>query len=123
MALKIVIVPDKFKGTMTAQAAAEAIGRGWRKVRPDDHLELVPMSDGGDGFGEVLGALNSAEVRSAITIDASWRRCSASWWWVPSTETAIVEAARAIGLAMLPPGKFHPFQLDTSGLGRLLKTI
>ncbi|MGD0743727.1 MAG: glycerate kinase [Verrucomicrobiota bacterium] len=123
MSLNVVIVPDKFKGTLTARAAAGAIDRGWRKVRPGDHLELIPMSDGGDGFGEVLGALSGAELRSARTVDAAWRKCSAPWWWIPSTETAIVESARAIGLAMLPAGRFHPFQLDTSGLGRLLKTI
>ena len=123
MSLDIVIAPDKFKGTLTARAAADAIGRGWHKARPGDHLELIPMSDGGDGFGEVLGALHGAELRSAATLDAAGRKCPAPWWWIPTTATAIVESARVIGLAMLPAGRFHPFQLDTTGLGRLLKTI
>jgi glycerate kinase len=35
---------------------------------------------------------------------------------------AIVESANVIGLALLPPNKFHPFQLDTWGLGKILKT-
>jgi glycerate kinase len=121
--MKILIAPDKFKGTLTSKAAAEAIARGWRKARPQDHLELLPMSDGGDGFGEVLGGLHKARVRSARTVDAARRKCSAPWWWVPSTRTAIVESASVIGLAMLPPGMFHPFELDTYGLGCLLKTV
>ena len=54
MPLKILIAPDKFKGTLTAPQAAEAIARGWRSARPQDKLELLPMSDGGDGFGDIV---------------------------------------------------------------------
>ena len=51
MRMRVLIIPDKFKGTLTAAAAAKAIARGWRKGRPQDLLDLLPMSDGGDGFG------------------------------------------------------------------------
>ena len=59
-ALKVLIVPDKFKGTLRAEEAAQAIAAGWRVSRPQDSLELLPMSDGGDGFGEIIGALLQA---------------------------------------------------------------
>ena len=36
MPLHVLIIPDKFKGTLTAAAAAEAIARGWRSERPGD---------------------------------------------------------------------------------------
>ena len=49
--MKVLIVPDKFKGTLTALAASEAIARGWKRARPHDTIKLLPMSDGGDGFG------------------------------------------------------------------------
>ncbi len=81
------------------------------------------MSDGGDGFGEVLRALLSAKARAARTCDAAHRPCTARWWWEPKTKTAILESARVVGLAMLPPGRFHPFDLDTRGLGILLQTV
>ena len=42
MALKVLIIPDKFKGTLTAQEAAKAIAAGWRASRPEDELELLP---------------------------------------------------------------------------------
>ncbi len=35
-------------------------------------------------------------------------------------KTAIIESAGVIGLAQLPPGKFHPFALDTFGLGKVI---
>ena len=78
------------------------------------------MSDGGDGFGEVLSNLLGAKARQIKTVDAAHQKISATWWWEPKTRTAIIESARVIGLAMLPPKKFHPFQLDTFGLGAVL---
>jgi glycerate 2-kinase len=123
MPLRILIVPDKFKGTLTAGAAAKAIARGWGRVRPQDKLELLPMSDGGDGFGEVMSALIGAVPQMVKTCDAAHRPCRARWWWGPRTRTAIIESAEVIGLAMLPPGKFHPFELDSYGLGPVLRAV
>jgi glycerate kinase len=121
MRLRVLIVPDKFKGTLSARQAAAAIERGWRKARPKDKLTLLPMSDGGDGFGEVMSDCLSAIPRTVTTCDAAHHSCRARWWWQPRTRIAILDTARVIGLAMLPPGRFHPFQLDTYGLGDLLR--
>lgn len=121
MSLRVLIVPDKFKGTLTAQAAAELIAQGWRETRPRDVLELLPMSDGGDGFGEVLSRLLPVETQTTRTIDAAHEPINASWWWEAAGKTGIVESARVIGLALLPSRKYHPFDLDTFGLGAVLQ--
>lgn len=120
---RILVLPDKFKGTLTADAAARAIAEGWRRARPADVLEELPMADGGDGFGPVFGGLVGASGEAFETIDAAGRRCRASWWWAAGNRTAVVEAARVNGLAMLPPGVYHPFDLDTYGLGPLLGRV
>jgi glycerate 2-kinase len=116
MPRRVLIIPDKFKGTLTAHDAAEAIARGWRKARPHDLLELVPMSDGGDGFGEVTSSLLRAKRQTVRAVDAAHRTCRSTWWWAQAERTAVIESARMIGLAMLPAGRFHPFDLDTFGL-------
>jgi glycerate kinase len=121
MPLRVLIIPDKFKGTLTAPQAAEAIAAGWREGRPADELELLPMSDGGDGFGEILGRHLGAEPRTVETVDAAHRPLQATWWWAPRFKTAIIESARIVGLALLPPGRFHPFELDSYGLGAVLR--
>lgn len=121
MPIRVLIAPDKFKGTLTASQAAHAIARGWRRARPADQVELLPISDGGDGFGEVLGELLGARPQEVRSVNAAHEPCSVRWWWDPKTKTAIIESARAIGLAMLPPGKNHPFELDTFGLGDVLR--
>jgi glycerate kinase len=118
--MKVLIVPDKFKGTLTAAEAARAIASGWSRMRPGDELSLLPMSDGGDGFGEIISSLLSAEPMTSQTVDAAHRPITAPWWWHDASRTAIVESARVIGLAQLPRGKYHPFELDTRGLGLVL---
>ena len=119
MTLKVLIVPDKFKGTLTAPAAAAAIARGWQRIRPGDSLDLLPMSDGGDGFGEVMAGLLGARAQRVATVDAAHRRSTARWWWQPQTETAILESAEVIGLAKHPG--CHPYDLDSFGLGAVLR--
>jgi len=121
MSLKVLIAPDKFKGTLTAALAARAIARGWRAGRPRDAVELLPVTDGGDGFGGVMSSLLGARARIITTVDAAHRRCRSIWWWEQKTKTAIIESANVIGLAQLPPGKFHPFELDTFGLGAVIR--
>ena len=121
MPMKILIAPDKFKGTLTAHQAAEAIARGWRSARPQDQLELLPMSDGGDGFGEIISRLVGAQPQPIKTVDAAHRPLETTWGWDAQSRTAIVESAQVIGLAMLPRGKYHPFELDTYGLGAVLR--
>ncbi len=119
--MRVLIVPDKFKGTLTAHQATDAIALGWRSARPGDSLDLLPMSDGGDGFGEVLSGLLGARRRNILTVDAAHQPRRAVWWWQPSAKMAIVESANVIGLALMSKKRLHPFQLDTWGLGKILK--
>lgn len=119
--MRILIAPDKFKGTLTARQAADAIASGWRKVRPADQLTLLPISDGGDGFGLVLGELIGATSQQIRTVNAAHEPCRARWWWHEKSRTAIIESANIVGLAMLPTGKFHPFELDTFGVGAAIR--
>jgi glycerate 2-kinase len=123
MALTVLIVPDKFKGTLTASQAARAMAAGWRRVRPQDQLDLLPMSDGGDGFGSVLSHLVKAQPRTRSTVDAAHRACRARWWWAGPERIAVIESALVIGLAMLPASRRRPFELDTTGLGQLLRAV
>jgi len=119
--MRVLIAPDKFKGTLTAREAAMAIGRGWISVRPWDQLELLPISDGGDGFGLVLAQALAAKPATLATVNAASGPVRARWWRTADSQLAIIESARVIGLAMLPPGRFHPFQLDTRGLAAVLQ--
>ena len=96
------------------------MARGWRQARPADRVTLFPISDGGDGFGVLVGASLGARTETIVTVNAAHLPCTANWWWEPNSRTAIIEAAQANGLARLPAGKHHPFDLDTFGLGAVI---
>src|SRR5687767_8054181 len=115
MDLRVLIAPDKFKGTLSARAAAEAIAEGWQRARPRDQLELMPITDGGEGFGDLVSELIGAREQQIETVDAAHRPLRVTWGWSAKTRTAVVESARVIGLALMPPKKFHPFELDSYG--------
>ncbi|MGI8965789.1 MAG: glycerate kinase, partial [Limisphaerales bacterium] len=119
--MKVLIVPDKFKGTLTARAAAKSIGTGWEKIRSRDQLELLPMSDGGHDFGEIIGQLLGAKTQRIETVDAAHRPIETIWWRDFKNKIAIIDSAKIIGLAQLASNKFHPFELDTFGLGKVLQ--
>lgn len=119
--LEVLAAPDKFKGSTSAAGVAGAIRRGWLRVRPNDTVRLLPISDGGDGFGELLGGHMEAVAVRTRSLNAAGRPCVVKWWWEPRSRTAVIESARAIGLAMLPKGRMHPFDLDTRGLAPLLR--
>ena len=118
--LSVLVVPDKFKGTISAPRAARAIASGWSRARPRDSLQLVPMSDGGDGFGPVIALQSGGSRRRLGAVDAAGRTIGVSWWWLEESNRAVIESARVVGLARLPPKRFHPFDLDTRGLGLVL---
>jgi glycerate 2-kinase len=63
-----------------------------------------------------------AEPVAVDTIDAAHRLHTAHFWFDHNTKTAVIEAAQVNGLALLPPGKYHPFELDTFGLGKVYMT-
>lgn len=115
--MKVLVIPDKFKGTLTAREAGEAIARGWLSVRGADAVDILPMSDGGDGFGEIIGGMMGLTESRVETVDSAGRPRSASFW--VGADQAVIETAQVNGLALLPPGVFHPFELDTFGLGKV----
>src|SRR5687768_7267416 len=67
MPVTVLVAPDKFKGTLTAAQAAEAIAKGWRGVKPQDRIELLPIAYGGDGFLLVFALLSSFHVNHCHT--------------------------------------------------------
>lgn len=81
------------------------------------------MSDGGDGFGETIALQEKGQRRRLKTVNAAGQSVWAPWWWVSRSHTAIIETARVAGLAQLPSDKFHPFDLDTYGLGIFISKI
>jgi glycerate kinase len=118
----VIIAPDCYTGTLTAAQAAAAMAEGWGRTAPGDRLTLVPLSDGGPGFVDVLAESLDGEVHAVVTTDPLGRE-------VPGTillatgaggRTAYVESAQAAGLHLLAPDERDPTRTSTSGVGTLV---
>ncbi|AWM92451.1 glycerate kinase [Pseudomonas sp. 31-12] len=119
--MKIVIAPDSFKDSLSAQGVADAIALGLAQVWPDAQLVKCPMADGGEGTVESIlaaceGELRRTQVRGplGITVDAAWG-------WLPQTHTAIIEMAEASGLQLVAPGQRDACVSSTFGTGELIR--
>ena len=101
--MRVLVAPDKFRGTLTARQAAEAVATGWRRTRPDDRLDLAPMADGGEGtMAALVDALHGEVVRVVVSgpredpVEAAFGIAEAA-----EGRVAIVEMASASGLELL----------------------
>jgi len=118
--MRILIAPDKFKGSLSASAAAEAIARGLRAVWPDAQFDLAPIADGGEGFAESLAVALDAEWVKVASEDAIGRPIEARYAWQPAERLAILEMSEASGLHRIAPGERDPLRADTFGTGLLI---
>lgn len=120
--MRILVAPDKFRGTLTARQAAEAFATGWRRERPDDDVELVPMADGGEGTMDALVESLGGRVEATTVTGPMGDPVDAAFGLVPSRggTLGVVEMARASGLALLDEDRRDPLRTTTRGTGELM---
>ncbi len=115
--MRIVIAPDKFKGSLSATQVAAAIAAGLRAEWPAAELVTIPVADGGDGT--VDAAVAAGFERAPVTaagptgepVHTSYARRG---------ETAVVELASVCGLMLLPGGRREPLTASSFGAGQVL---
>jgi glycerate kinase len=116
---RAVACPDKFRGTLTAPEAATAIAAGLTRAGFDDVVAL-PLADGGEGTLDALLAARGGGRRSATVTGPLGEPVAAEWGVLPGG-LAVVEMARASGLALAEP-RNDPLKASTRGTGELIAT-
>ena len=113
----VLVAPDSFKGTLTAAQVAAALADGLRA----GGLEAVelPVADGGEGTAGALLRARGGELRYAPVHDPLGRSLDASFALL-TDGSAVVEAAAASGLALIPPDARDPWAASTFGTGELI---
>ncbi|QIH99107.1 glycerate kinase [Rhodococcoides fascians A21d2] len=114
---RILLAPDKFKGSLSAAEVARALAEGLVAVDPSLETVCLPVADGGDGT--VDAAVTAGWDRVAVTcsgptgeaVDTSYARRG---------DTAVVELASAVGLELLPGGRSDALGASTFGLGAVI---
>jgi glycerate 2-kinase len=118
--VRILVAPDKFKGTLTSEEAARAISRGLRRVWPHARITRLALTDGGEGFVETMVRLTGGKLRARMTIDAAGRDRRACWGVLGDGRTAVIGLTEASGIAHLPAKLRRAERTSNLGTGHLI---
>jgi len=119
--MRYLIVPDKFKGTLSASEVCQILAQA---VRAHDHgaqIDLAPIADGGEGTAELVASQLGAERRSIATVDALERSISAEFF-VHQNE-GFIDMSSASGLWRIPPSDRRPLDSNTFGTGLIVRHL
>jgi glycerate kinase len=120
MPRRILIAPDKFKGTLTSEQAARAIERGLRRAWPKAKTTCLALTDGGEGFVETMVRLTGGKLRASATVDAAGRPRRARWGVLGDGRTAVIGLSEASGISHLPSALRRADRTTNLGTGRLI---
>ncbi len=119
--MKIVIAPDSFKGSLTAQEAVQAIRTGILRALPEAECIGVPMADGGEGtVRSLVDATGGRVVRVSVT-DPLGHPTNAEYGILGDGRTAVIEMAAASGIQYVNETTRNPLITTTYGTGELIE--
>lgn len=119
--MKLVIAPDKFKGSLSGIEFCDAVEEGIKSVLPQAEIVKLPLADGGDGTFEILNYHLKGKKITLPVQDPLFRTIMASYLWIQSSKTAYIEMAQASGLNLLTQEEQNCFYTTSFGTGELIK--
>lgn len=118
--MKIVIAPDSFKESMTAEAVCNAIQAGFAAVFPEAEYVSIPMADGGEGSLEAIQAALDAQTITITAKDAYLRDIQTNYLFHPQSQTAFIEMARICGIELTTVAERNPAVATSFGVGQAI---
>ena len=118
MSRPALVAPDSFKGSFSAAEVAAAIARGLR-AGGREAVEM-PVADGGEGTMDVLLGALGGERRTVTASDPLGRPVEAAFGLLPGGDVALVEAAQASGLGLVPEAERDAWAASTYGTGEVI---
>ncbi|MXZ63089.1 MAG: glycerate kinase, partial [Chloroflexi bacterium] len=124
--LRILVCPQEFKGSLTAMEAAAALAAGARSAEPDAEIIEMPLADGGPGTAAILAAARGGELVATEVTGPLGSPVQARFALLPPSAeggapAAVVEAAEAAGLVLVPHEERNPARATTYGVGQLMR--
>ena len=119
--MKIVIAPDSFKESLSSEEVAEAIKRGFQQSLADVDYLLCPVGDGGEGTVD--------SIRYSLDLEEKWIQVTGpfgqkeSMRYFQKSQLALFEVADLVGLGKIPIEKRNPLQIQTCGIGELIRHL
>ena len=118
--MKILIAPDKFKGTLDAREVADNIALGLRDVLPNAKIEIVPMADGGEGTAEVISQALGGSWLQCKAHDPLGRSIDARYAYIENQKLGVMEMSEAAGMRRVRPDERDVDLANTFGVGEMI---
>jgi glycerate kinase len=118
--MRILIAPDKFKGSLSAREVAENIEFGLRSVLRDAEIAIAPMADGGEGTAEVICNALGGSWMKCKAHDPLGREINARYAWIANRKLAVMEMSEAAGMRRLSESERDPLLATTFGVGEMI---
>lgn len=118
--MKIVIAPDSFKESLTAQEVADAIEAGFKEIFPTANYMKIPMADGGEGLvHSLVNSIHGQIIKKEVTGPLG-KKIEGFFGLIHDGDTAVIEMAAAAGLHLVSPKDRNPLLTTTFGVGELI---
>src|SRR2546421_7589426 len=118
--VRIIIAPDKFKGSLNAREVAENIAKGLLDILPDAKIDIVPMADGGEGTAEVICEAVGGSWLKCNAHDPFGREIDVRYAWIDNQKLAVMEMSEAAGMRRLSESERDPVRASTFGVGEMI---
>jgi glycerate kinase len=115
--MNILIAPNAFKNSLTAEEAASAMREGFTESKLHCKCECFPIGDGGDGTGELIIKKCNGRVIQMSAHDALGRSINITLGIIENGKTAVIEMASASGIALLKNDELNPLVATSYGTG------
>jgi glycerate kinase len=119
--MRVLLAPDKFKGSLSAQDVAATIARAIHSVDPRVEVDQFPIADGGEGTAAILAQHLAATSQSTETVDALGRPIEAQSFI--GDDVAIVDMSAASGLWRIKCSDLEPMRATTFGTGIQIRQL
>ena len=119
--MKIVLAPDSFKGSLTAEEVCAAMAEGLRRAVPGAQIVARPMADGGEGtLDAVLAAVGPRGTRASMDVHGAAGDALSAPYGVIDGETAVIEIAQVVGITDPAGMRVNVEDRSTRGVGELI---
>lgn len=118
--MKIAVVMDSFKGSMTSLEAGEAVKNGIKRAAPDAEVVVKPIADGGEGTVDALVCGMNGSYRQLRVTGPLGEKVDCTYGILPDEQTAVMEMSAAAGLPLVPPSSRNPLYTTTRGVGEMI---
>ena len=120
--MKIVIAPDSYKESLSAQQVATQIEQGFREIFPEAHYVKLPVADGGEGTVEAMVAATGGKTVRLNVTGPLGEEVEAFYGLSGDDSCAYIEMAAASGLELVPAARRDPLITTSYGTGELIRS-